>query len=450
MNDAADSHAARFQSAAQALLQGPARSGAPSEITALLRFLDYQDTSAAEKPARVRLLRAAAKLRDVFQLPVPDSPGLVFFGGEADPACLDARHAGLPVGSLAGSGLSPQRAFEACVGEGVEFLSQFVGEADAIESGTSDHRCQSLDGAGKQFVSAILAACDVAPDGEIGWVRVGDLTTGQDFWFPADLCLRRSAAERDFSPPLKLSTGCAAGATLDDAALRAALELVERDAAALWWRGGRRGRAIAPESETGQAATSLLEQLRQGNQARRSWLLDITTDLGIPAVAAVSAHQDGYGFAFGLAARLTGAEAARAAIFEMCQGELAHHVVAAKRRELGDARLNDNDRRRLQHGRLIDTRSCALLHPLGIADLTPLDGAGDATADLQDLLRRLAAQGIAAFLLNLTRPDFAVPVVRVLAPGLQLEPCPIVSGRLARTLRETGGGAVHNGGILLL
>jgi ribosomal protein S12 methylthiotransferase accessory factor len=449
MTSTSGPHAARFLAAAQALTEDAASSGRDSDAAALLHYLDYHDRDDARKDARARLLRAAAKLRALFLLPVPDAPGLVFFGGEADPACLGAEYAGLPVGSLAGSGFSPQRAFEACVGEGIEYLSQFIRADDIIESGTSIDRCQSLDGRSRDFVTAILAACDLAPDRPIGWMRVRRLADGPPMWFPADLCLRRPAMQRDFVAPLKLSTGCAAGTTLEDAALRGALELVERDAAALWWRGGRRGKAIAPDSEAGQAATALLEQLRQGHQARKSWLLDITTDLGIPAVAAVSANGDGYGFAFGLAARLASADAARAAILEMCQGELAHHVVAAKRLERGDAGLNENDQRRLRHG-AIDTRDCPLLQPQGVASLAPSAAAADPTSELQRLLERMAAHGIAAVLVNLTRPDFAVPVVRVLAPGLQPEPCQIVGERLARVIRETGGGDVHVGGMSLL
>ena len=83
----------------------------------------------------------------------------------------------------------------------------------------------------------------------------------------------QTPARRDFAPPLRLSSGCAAGPTEDAAALRAMLELIERDAAALWWRGGRRGRAIASDSDTGRAAETLLRQLRPGRQDRHGWLL---------------------------------------------------------------------------------------------------------------------------------------------------------------------------------
>jgi ribosomal protein S12 methylthiotransferase accessory factor len=147
---------------------------------------------------------------------------------------------------------------------------------------------------------------------------------------------------------------------------------------------------------------------------------------------------------------MTAADAVRAAIFEMCQGELAHHVVAAKRRESGDAGLNEADLRRLQHGDLIDARVCALLQSQGESRLPPSSAAVDAAAALQDVLTRLAAQGIGAYLLDLTRPQFQVPVIQVLAPGLQVEPCTIVSDRLAQAINETGGGGVHTAGLPLL
>jgi ribosomal protein S12 methylthiotransferase accessory factor len=442
--------AGRLLAAADALNGDPRASNGNPDARALLRYLDYQDTDATVRTARARLLRAAARFRALFLLPAPDAPGLVFVGGEADPGCLGDGFSALPVGSLTGSGLTPQRAFESCVGEGIEYLSQFVQDGDIIEAGTMLERYEPPHGHGGRFIAAVLAACDVDAERPIGWVRFRRLPAGPAAWFPVDICLRRSMTQRDFTAPLKLSTGCAAGTTRDDAALRAVLELIERDAAALWWRGGRRGRAIAPESEAGKAAAALLEHLRQGSQGRSTRLLDITTDLEIPVIAAVSAREDGRGFAFGLAARMMPADAARAAIFEMCQGELAHHVVATKQREAGEASLNESDRRRVQHGGLIDARHCALLQPQGESRLAPSRAAVDAAAGLQDVLAQLAAQGIVAYLLDLTRPEFQVPVIHMLAPGLQIEPCTIVSERLAQAMHETGGGAVHSAGLPLL
>ena len=450
MGDQQNAVGDRLEAAARALLADPMVAGKSSADISILQYLGYDDGDAAQSESRARLLRAAAQFRRCFLLPVPDAPGLTFFGGEADPVILSEQHAGLPLGNLAGSGLSPQRAFESCVGEGIEYLSQFLQADDTVKSGRLADCDLTHDADLAAFLPRILAASMIDADRSIAWVPANRLPEGEEKWFPLDLCYRRHAAEQDFKPPLKLSSGCAAGITVEAATLRALLELIERDAVALWWRGGRRGRSIPSGSEAARAGADLLGQVRQPDADRKTWLLNITTDVEIPAVAAISARPDGYGFAFGFGARLNLADAARAAIFELCQVELGQHVVAAKRNESGDEGLSEGDRRQLRRGTLFDTRNCALLQPASDPDFTSIDGPADPGSGLQHILERLKALGIAVYWIDLTRPQFGVPVVRVLAPGLQLDPCEIVGARLARIIGETGGGAKHHGGMLLL
>ena len=394
--------------------------------------------------AHARMRNAARRLRRLFRLSVPDAPGLVFFGGEAEPVALDSRLAGLPIGNLAGSGLTTRQAFESCVGEGIEYLSQFLRADDPIVTAPSG---ETADGKGTEARQFIAGAFD-ARNRPAGWIATRRMTDDAEAWFPIELCLR--TARRDLSLPFKLSTGCAAGATLADATLRAMLELIERDAVALWWRGGRRGRPIAANSETASTAAALLAELRQGCDTRKTWLLDITTDIRIPVVVAVSADADGYGCACGFASRLTRVEAVRAAIFEMCQAELGLHVAAAKQHDGGDAALNDNDRRILRRGTELDARRCALMLPTGAEEPEAPSVPTEGEVALQHVIDRFDRLGVMAYLLDLTRVEFGIPVVRVLAPHLQLEPCAIVGERLARTIHETGGGAIHTGGLPLL
>jgi ribosomal protein S12 methylthiotransferase accessory factor len=411
----------------------------------LLRYLGYGDGDAGAAPGRARMLRAAALFRRLFRLPAPDAPGLVFFGAEADPAMLGPHNAELPVGGFAGSGLDPRRAFEACVGEGIEYLSQFAQPDDPLELGMPAVYAETLDPGTRGFIDAVLGACRVPLDRAIGWSQVRRLTDGATVWFPADLCLRRAGP--DFVPPLKLSTGCAAGITRQAATLHGMLELIERDAVALWWRGGRRGRPIDPDSEAGVAAVSLLKQIRRGQDDRRTVLLDITSDLGIPVVAAFSSRSDGYGFALGLSAGTGCADAVRSAIFEMCQSELSLHVIAAKCRESGQAALNDSDLRQYARASVLDTHGCLLLQPDGGASVTPAELSDD---PVEAIVRPLAKRGIVTYSIDLTRPRFQVPVVRVIAPGLQSEPSEIIGDRLVQAIAETGGGAQHSGGLALL
>jgi ribosomal protein S12 methylthiotransferase accessory factor len=442
--------AGHLERAAAALTSDATLAALSADDSRILRYLGYDDGDTAEAERRARMLRAAAKLHRLFLLPIPDAPGVVFFGGEADPALLDPQQVGSPIGSLAGSGLSPQRAFEACVGEGIEYLSQFVRADDPIEFGPLANYGEVYDPDTRRFISAVLAFTNVDSGQSIAWIAARRVRDGAPVQFPVDLCCRRPASQQDLTPPLKLSTGCAAGPTVEAAALHAALELVERDAVALWWRGGRRGRPIAEGSAAGREAAELLAQMRRGKADRQSWLLEITTDIGIPAVVAVSTGSDGFGCALGFAARLSLSAAARAAIFELIQMELGQHVVAEKRRESGDEGLNENDRRQLRLATLFDTKACGLLRPEGEPSGTSGEVPDDPAIGLQRVHERLEARGIAVHMLDLTRPGLEVPVVRILAPALQLEPCQIVSARLAQTARETGGGTVDNGGMPIL
>jgi ribosomal protein S12 methylthiotransferase accessory factor len=423
--------------AAAAALTNAARDPATA---GLLHYLRYDDNDAIAIIGRIRLLQAAALFRRLFRLPMPDAPGLTFFGAEADPACLGPHNSGLPVGGFAGSGLDPRRAFESCVGEGIEYLSQFAQPDDPSETASLATRSDALDPAARGAVEAILASCGIPANQAIDWTQVRRLTDNTPSWFPTDLCLRRSAP--DFTPPLKLSTGCAAGETREAATLRGLLELIERDAVALWWKGGRRPRSVPADSQT----AVLLAQIRAGQGSRQTMLLDITTDLGVPVVAAFSTNPDGHDFALGTAARTTQPDAARSAIFEMCQSELSLHVIAVKQRESGQAALNESDRRQQSRAASLNPETCLLLRPDD--DTSEPDIVSNET--LHAMARRLAGRGITAWSIDLTHPLFEVPVVRVIAPALQPEPSKIISPRLARVIAETGGGGQHCGNIPIL
>ena len=66
------------------------------------------------------------------------------------------------------------------------------------------------------------------------------------------------------------------------------------------------------------------------------------------------------------------------------------------------------------------------------------------------MMRHLTERGIVVYALDLTRPQFSIPVVRVIAPGLQNEPCKIDTKRLLAMVGQSGGGAKYTNGIDLL
>jgi ribosomal protein S12 methylthiotransferase accessory factor len=447
-----------FISAASHLLGDRLGDSDTADVRGLLEALDYATVSEflaqgrASNPEtrhRALLLNAASRFTRVFQLAAPDAPGLVAFGGEFDPAIADPLHAGSPLVGVSGVGLSLQEAFQGCIGEGIEYLSQLQTSSDVLLSPGPADPAAKLGPQARAFLDA-FSAHRLRPDAELSWHPARRLVTGTEALLPADLCLRRPPDRREIEPPFPLSNGSAAGTSWDAAALHGMLELIERDAASLWWRGGNRGGSIPPQHEAHVMAEALLPRLRQNATGRRSWLLDITTDIGVPSVAAVSCSANGFGFAFGLAARPTLQAAARSAILEMCQLELALAVVEAKRRERGEAALNARDRGHLRRATMIDADRCPLLQPVPEPKRHLAIEATDSAAVLQLIGNRLGQFGIETFGLNLTRPQLAVPVARVIAPGLQPEPSEIITPRLADMIAQTGGGMKYTGGVALI
>ncbi|MBV9562113.1 MAG: YcaO-like family protein [Bradyrhizobium sp.] len=442
---------------AASLLLGGATEAADDAVTDLLQALGYAQfvkiaAAEAENSDRLhcaRLLQAASRFVRVFELAAPDAPGLVAFGAEIDPALAGTLHEGAPPVGVSGVGLTAQEAFQGCVGEGIEYLSQLQSGEDVLSQPEQGDPMPATDPQALELVQG-LAPFRIDPDTALSWYTTTRLSDGVRILMPADLCLRRPQAQRQFAAAFPLSTGSAAGRSWEAAALHGLLELIERDAAALWWRGGLRGRAI-PEAEE-SASRALLAVLRSDVAApRRTWLLDITTDIGVPAVTALSCRSDGFGLAFGFAAKLTLAAAIRSAILEMCQIELALVVTEAKRAERGEMALNATDRTHLRRATSIDVDRCELLHP---SASEPINHAAIDEADprvaLPRLVQLLASCGIEAYGLDLTRMRFAVPVARIIAPRVQLYPSSISTGRLSEMMGRTGGGNAYTGGIPLI
>jgi ribosomal protein S12 methylthiotransferase accessory factor len=436
---------------AASLLLGDGRAGIDSSASRrLLEALGYATAaeSDAETCHRANLLKMASRFTRIFELAAPDAPGLVGLGAEFDPSLADPIHSGHPLVGVSGVGLSLQDAFQGCIGEGIEYLSQLQTGGDALEFDPGDPG-NELGPQARKFLAA-LSAHRLNPDAKLSWHRVTRLTDGREVLLPADLCVRRPLNRQEMKPPFPLSTGSAAGRCWDAAALHGLLEWIERDAASLWWHGGNPGKSVPPGDEAEIMARTLLAELRQGAAVRRSWLLDITTDIGVPCVAAVSCRADGFGFAFGLAARPTLKAAVRSAVLEMCQIELAHAVVEAKLRERGETALNEKDRVHQRRATMLNADRCLLLQPGPERPRHLAIGPTDPKAVLGLIVDRLAQLGIEVFGLDLTRPRLSVPAARVIAPGLQPLPSEIVTPRLEDMIARTGGGATYTGGIALI
>lgn len=215
------------------------------------------------------------------------------------------------------------------------------------------------------------------------------------------------------------STGCAVGIDRDSALAAALWECVERDAVALWWHGQRPAAALPLEVIDAQQPR-LYWWLHQ--RARRTRLLDITSDIGLPVVAAVSSDAGGRMIATGTAARALMADAALAAVTEMVQTEVGMELAMGA----GDPQVLAW----IRHG-------STSAQPQFCATAPARTQAAAMGPDA--VLSRLSELGHAALGVELTLPDDPLPCVRVLVPGLCAMRGRIATPRFARLCPDAPG-----------
>jgi len=429
-----------LRNAATALLGGVLTDPSAKQ---LLAALGYQQPQTGNVPSpvqhhRARLLEVASQLVRVFRLSAPDAPGLVTLGAEIDPKQY-ALWWPAPNASASGTGLNLQAAFESCVGEAAEFLSSFETPTDA-DMLVPDAAC-----ACPAWAASLAQLPGVRHGGCIDWISATQLADQRPVLVPADLCLRRDPSRQALRAPAPLSLGCAAGPTFEAAMLHALLELIERDAVANWWRGGRPARMISLDESDLQSSFAFVQILRRARGRRQSWLLDISTDLRIPCVAALSINPDGRGFACGTAAGPTLRTAGEAALREMCQMEVGYTVAIAKRQERGEAALSATDRGHIRRFEAFDVARSIVASPAPADSLVDQPPIG-----LTDMIMHLAERDIWPAVLDLTRNFIGIPVARVVCPELEMEPATIIGPRLRRQMAATGRFAAASQGIPLM
>jgi thiazole/oxazole-forming peptide maturase SagD family component len=354
--------------------------------------------ASAQPDASPALIGMIDRVDRLFRVATPDAPGFHLVGSTF--TCLPAEGTAADILHLSasGNGEALARALVSCLAEAAEMLSSVERPGD---TGSTLAPPPLASG----WVGDIIADAARTPD----WVTATHAVTAAEVAVPADIVFRRVPARRVVENSGPLSAGVAAGRTPAAAAERAILELVERDALALWWLAGRSPRAAAAAEN--RLADDLLARMRGADAARATHICDLTTDLGIPVCFAYSHDRNGFGLACGAAARRRADQATQAAILEMLQMEMAGTVATAKQRERGDEALNAADRRHIAR--------IALHVPSCPAFATGAAGEGLATASTEPVAAHLLKAGIDVYLVTQTRSEIGIDVVRAIAPQLQ-------------------------------
>lgn len=278
----------------------------------------------------------------------------------------------------------------------------------------------------------------------LDWTSLWSLTHQAMRYLPTACCYYGAGEAAGSRWCVASSNGCAAGTTLEEAILQGFLELVERDAIGLWWYN--RVRRPAVDLDTFDEPYVAAIRAEYARLSRDLWVLDVTTDLGIPSFAAVSRRVDQpeHRLVFGFGAHLDPRIGLLRALTEMNQC-LPWGSLDLTPDGYG---THADDMRRWQRVETLETQ------PHFVPADTPMRTAGSYARqwsdDLRDDVRRcqgiVESKGHEMLVLDQTRPDIGLPVVRVVVPGLRhfwtrfapgrLYDVPVVLGWLPQPIAE--------------
>ena len=209
------------------------------------------------------------------------------------------------------------------------------------------------------------------------------------------------------------SNGCAAGNTREEAIVQGFLELVERDAYAIWWYN----RSQRAEVDLSQFNDSYIRDLQAqfADAGRKLWVLDVTSDLGVPTyVAIMHWMQNGReNIEFGSGAHFDPRIAMLRTLTELNQF-LSIGLMGGGSGEKSS--LDGTNPLKLEEHPFLIPNGTSTVQPGSDSAFGPLDHTRAQVNACVDIARRA---GLDFLVLDQTRPDVEVPVVRVIVPGLR-------------------------------
>lgn len=344
-----------------------------------------------------------------------------------------------------GKGVSPQQARSSALGEALERqAAQYNGEESFICATVAEltHRVylpQQLTAFStaqlRQFSHFSATSLnnpqwlrEYKTDTAIHWVRGWSLTHAEFVYFPAAFCFANTPYD-DHVYSLYTHNGNAAGNTKEEAILQGALELIERDAAAIWWYNQVARPEITLDVIPDEHRTIIDNTL---DKEWDYWLLDISTDIDVICCVAVGRHKLSGKFVLGFGCHLDVVIAGQRALSEMFQ------LITIKNNVTGPFDFNLI----MPHPFLFPRRDATVknLTNYRIADSINIKD------DIFYLIEGLRKANLDMCVVNYSRPDIVLKTLKVIVPGLchfwpqlatsRLYEVPVKLGWLSRPLQE--------------
>ncbi|WP_242032862.1 TOMM precursor leader peptide-binding protein [Oscillatoria sp. FACHB-1406] len=253
---------------------------------------------------------------------------------------------------------------------------------------------------------------------EIDWTPVWSLTHQTFKFLPTAYCYF------GYPQPVKPdcwadSNGCAAGNTSEEAILQGFMELVERDSVALWWYN-RVKRARVDLDSFNEPYFQALKDYYQ-TLHRDLWVLDITSDLNIPTFAAMTRRNDravedivlGYGSHFdpkiAVQRALTEVNQILPAVFSAnADGSTDYRTYEPLAIDWWKTATLENQ------SYLVPDESL----PAKVCADYPQLWSDDLHEDVMTCQQIVEKHGMEMLVLDMTRPDIGLKVVKAIVPGM--------------------------------
>jgi len=214
------------------------------------------------------------------------------------------------------------------------------------------------------------------------------------------------------------TNGNAAGNTKEEAILQGFMELVERDAVALWWYNRIPTPGVAIETFNDPYLQNL--KIYYKTLDRDFWVLDITTDLNIPTFAAISrrTNKQPEDILFGFGAHFDPKIGLSRAVTEMNQMVFLSKVGNRQ----GKATFSRQDMQNWCETATLENQPYLAPNPRAVPKTYsdyPRYWKDDLRDDVLNCVEICAKHGLEMLVLDQTRPDIGMSVVKVMVPGLR-------------------------------
>lgn len=249
------------------------------------------------------------------------------------------------------------------------------------------------------------------PSTSIDWSPAWSLTAITWRFVPASTAYYPFPRNREYLVPAWTTNGLSAGSCLEEAILQGLLEIIERDAFTIWWYN--RLIPIGLDIHSFESPEASLLSNRLDSEGWDLHLLDLTTDLGVPVIAAVgiSRTDPDRDPLFGFGANLNPATALSRALGEM---------VAEWKSNANIFRMNENSMLYLgKRFTELDFIKPASDAPLLDASAKVMKESDYLMEDIRTLTDILKQKGMETLVMDLSRNEAPLRIVRVLVTGMR-------------------------------